>query len=479
MADTPIRLRVAPSPTGEPHIGTAYVMLFNVMLARQLGGEVILRIEDTDQKRSTPEAETKLMEALNWLGMEWVEGPDKGGECGPYRQSERKELYQPYVQQLIDDGHAFKCYCTPERLDLMRKAQRQAGQATKYDGRCMRLSDEERAQHEKDGTPHVVRMKIPTEGDCTFHDGVHGEVSIPYEGIDMQVLLKADGMPTYHMANVIDDHLMGITHVARGEEWLSSVPKHVLLYQYFGWEAPKFYHLPLMRNLDRSKLSKRRNPTSLSYFSGVGYLPQALLNYLGLFFVTVAEGEEVMDMSELDAKFDPEGLAKAGAVFDIEKLGWLNGRWLRERLSAEEFAATVVQWAAAEGKFNEVLEMARSRVNVLGELPALAGFMFANEVTPSREAFEKTKIGVEGSLEVLKAFQPHIDTLGHWTSEELQGLIRTLGEEQGRKMRDVVQPLFLTVTGSARSLPLFDSMATLGRSLVRQRVNAAIKLLSS
>ena len=477
MTDRPIRMRIAPSPTGEPHIGTAYVALFNLLLARQLGGEMILRVEDTDQSRSTPEAEERLMEALNWLGLPWTEGPDVGGPHGPYRQSERKELYRPYIDELVEKGHAFKCFCTPGRLDEMRKGQRMRGEQTKYDGLCLRRSAEEIAQMEADGVPYVVRMKIPEEGDCQFQDGVHGEVSIPWSNVDMQVILKGDGMPTYHLANVVDDHLMGITHVARGEEWLSSVPKHLALYEYFGWEPPAFYHLPLMRNLDRSKLSKRRNPTSLSWFQGVGYLPDALINFLGLFFVTVAEGEELMELNELRDKFAPEGLAKAGAVFDIEKLNWLNGRWIREKLSPRDFMVAVTQWAMAEGKMANALELTQSRINTLSDIPALAGFLYQGDLGLTKDDFNAVKIGPEASLEVIKAAQDMIDRIPEWTSEAIQAEVRAIGEAQERKMRDVVQPLFLTVTGSTRSLPLFDSMALLGRSMVRQRLAAAAKAL--
>ncbi len=224
----------------------------------------------------------------------------------------------------------------------MREAQRAAGKPPKYDGRCLNLTAEEVTTRMAAGEPSVVRMKIPTEGSCKFHDGVYGDVDIPWDAVDMQVLLKADGMPTYHMANVVDDHLMKITHVARGEEWLASVPKHILIYQYLGLEPPVFMHLSLMRNADKSKLSKRKNPTSISYYSALGYLPEALMNFLGLFFIQIAEGEELLTMDELAEKFDPENLSKAGAIFDVQKLDWLNGRWLREKLSEDEFVARVL-----------------------------------------------------------------------------------------------------------------------------------------
>lgn len=477
MTDSSIRLRIAPSPTGEPHIGTAYTALFNVLLARKLGGTMILRIEDTDQSRSTPEAEARLMAALDWIGLPWSEGPDKGGPCGPYRQSERKALYLPYVDRLVEAGHAFRCYCTKERLDAMRDAQRRQSLQPRYDGLCLRRDPGELAALEASGTPHVIRMKIPDEGACAFHDEVYGDVSIPYASVDMQVILKADGMPTYHLANVVDDHLMGITHVARGEEWLSSVPKHVLLYRYFGWQAPAWYHLPLMRNPDRSKLSKRRNPTSLSWFEAAGYLPEALVNFLGLFFVTIAEGEEVMDLATLVDRFDPAHLAKAGAVFDMTKLGWLNGRWIREKLTPEAFGRIVSDWMARDGRLSRTLELARPRIAVLGELPALAGFMFASDLAVTRADFEKTKLSAAECLAIVEAVQPIVDTLPDWTTEAINAEIQGIAAAMGRKLRAFVPPLFLAVTGQTRSLPLFDSMAVLGRSVVRQRLVRAAALL--
>lgn len=476
---TPVRVRIAPSPTGEPHVGTAYTALFNVLLARKLGGEMILRIEDTDQSRSTPDSEQKVMEALNWLGLEWSEGPDKGGPYGPYRQSERKDIYPPFVADLVAKGHAFKCFCTRERLDAMRDEQRRRGEQPKYDGHCIGLSAAEIAEKEAAGIPHVVRMKIPETGECRFTDRIYGEVSIPYATIDMQVLMKADGMPTYHLANVVDDHLMKVTHVARGEEWLSSVPKHILLYEYFGWQPPEFMHLPLLRNPDRSKLSKRRNPTSLSYFSNQGYLPEALNNFLGLAFVAIAEGEELMSLDELAAKFDPASVAKAGAVFDLTKLDWLNGRWIREKLTDEDFKARVLEWALLNGKLDGGLTLARPRIQKLGELPDLTAFLFRSELGLKKADFEATKNGADDSALILEKVLPIVDTLAEWTREAIEEEIRRISEDMGRKVRTVIPPLFIALTGSSRSLPLFDSMALIGRSIVRQRLKQALAAINA
>lgn len=474
-----VRVRIAPSPTGEPHVGTAYIALFNYLFAKKHNGTFILRIEDTDATRSTPEFEQKVLDALKWCGLEWSEGPDIGGPYGPYRQSDRKDIYRPYVDKIVANGHGFKCFCTPERLEQMREGQRAAGKPPKYDGLCLHLSAEEVTKRVDAGEPHVVRMKIPTEGSCKFVDGVYGPVEIPWDAVDMQVLLKADGMPTYHMANVVDDHMMKITHVARGEEWLASVPKHILIYQYLGLEPPVFMHLSLMRNHDKSKLSKRKNPTSISYYSALGYLPEALMNFLGLFFVQIAEGEELLTMEQLAQKFDPENLSKAGAIFDIQKLDWLNGRWLREQLTEEEFTRRVLEWAMENDRIRQGLKLSQSRISKLGELPDLAGFLLKSDLGLTPEAFAKVKSTPEEILEVLNQVQPDLEKMPEWTVESIEAELRASADRLGKKLKVVVAPLFVAVSGSSRSLPLFDSMAILGRSVVRQRLKVAAQVVAS
>ncbi len=473
------RVRIAPSPTGEPHVGTAYIALFNYLFAKKHGGEFILRIEDTDATRSTLEFEERVLDALKWTGLKWAEGPDVGGPYGPYRQSERKDMYQPYAQDLLDKCHAFRCFCTPERLEQMREGQRAAGKPPKYDGLCLHLTAEEVTSKMAAGESSVVRMKIPTEGSCDFTDGVYGDVSIPWDSVDMQVLIKGDGMPTYHMANVIDDHLMKITHVARGEEWLASVPKHILLYRYFGWEAPVWMHLSLMRNADKSKLSKRKNPTSISYYSALGYLPEALMNFLGLFFVQIAEGEELLTMEELIGKFDPEALSKAGAIFDLQKLDWLNGRWLREKLSPEEFVARTLEWAMENSRLTEGLKHSQSRVSKLGDLPNLAGFLLAADVNLTPASFAGLKTSPEDTLLIINTVQADIEKMIEWNVEAIDAELRAVADKLEKKLRVVTPPLFIAMSGSQRSLPLFDSMAILGRSVVRQRLKIAAAVVSS
>jgi glutamyl-tRNA synthetase len=479
MTTSGVRVRIAPSPTGEPHVGTAYIALFNYLFAKKHGGEFILRIEDTDATRSTPEFETKVLDALKWCGLSWAEGPDIGGPYGPYRQSDRKDMYLPFVEKIVDAGHGFRCFCTPARLEQMREGQRAAGKPSKYDGLCLNLSAEEVTTRMAAGEQTVVRMKIPTTGSCQFVDGVYGPVDIPWDAVDMQVLLKADGMPTYHMANVVDDHMMKITHVARGEEWLSSVPKHILIYQYLGLEPPVFMHLSLMRNADKSKLSKRKNPTSISYYSALGYLPEALMNFLGLFFVQISEGEELLTIDQLVAQFDPENLSKAGAIFDIQKLDWLNGRWIREGLSEEEFAARVLAWAMENDRLKEGLKLSQSRISKLGELPDLAGFLLKSDLNLEPSAFAKIKSTPEELLEILNTVQPDLEKILEWNVETIEAELRAIAERTGKKMKVIVAPLFVAMSGSSRSLPLFDSMAILGRSVVRQRLKVATKVVAT
>jgi len=479
MANTQTRVRIAPSPTGEPHVGTAYIALFNYLFAKKNGGKFILRIEDTDATRSTLEYEQKVLDALSWCGLEWDEGPDIGGPYGPYRQSERKEIYRPYVDRIVENGHGFHCFCTPARLETMREAQRAAGKPPKYDGRCLTLGAEEVLTRLQAGEPSVVRMKIPEDGVCTFTDGVYGDVEIPWDAVDMQVLLKADGMPTYHMANVVDDHLMKITHVARGEEWLTSVPKHILIYQYLGLEPPVFMHLSLMRNADKSKLSKRKNPTSIPYYAALGYLPEALMNFLGLFFIQFADGEELLTMDELGDRFDPDNLSKAGAIFDIQKLDWLNGRWLREKLSEDDFLARVSAWALDGDRLSAGLRLSQSRIQKFGDLPDLAGFLLKSDLNLEASAFTGLKTGLPDSLAIINEVAPALEKIPDWTVEAIEAELRVISENTGRKLRVMLPPLFVAVSGSSRSLPLFDSMALLGRAMVRQRLKVAAQVLSA
>ncbi|MDD4737545.1 MAG: glutamate--tRNA ligase, partial [Kiritimatiellae bacterium] len=324
-----VRTRIAPSPTGAPHIGTAYIALFNYAFAKKHGGQFILRIEDTDQTRCTAESERDIFDALRWAGLSWDEGPDVGGPYGPYRQSERTQMYREHAEILVEKGAAYPCFCTTERLNELRKQQTEAKQMLGYDGHCASIPHEEAQRRIEAGEPHVIRMRVPEEGDCVVQDRLRGEIRIPWAQVDHQVLVKTDGFPTYHLANVVDDHLMGITHVIRGEEWISSTPKHVRLYELFGWEAPEFVHLSLLRNPDKSKLSKRKNPTSILYYRRAGIMPEALLNYLGQLAYSMSDGREEFSLEDLCSTFELDRVSLGGPIFDLGKLKNFNGRYIR------------------------------------------------------------------------------------------------------------------------------------------------------
>src|SRR5690554_405305 len=385
-----VRTRIAPSPTGDPHVGTAYIALFNLCFARQHGGQFILRIEDTDQVRSTRESEEDILKALRWLGLEWDEGPDVGGAYGPYRQSERKDIYKQYAQELVGNGHAFYCFRAPEELEAIREERRAQGLNPGIKGDLELPADEVKRRLEA-GDPYVIRMKVPDDGACVIDDLLRGTIEIEWSQVDMQVLLKADGMPTYHLANVVDDRLMGITHVIRGEEWINSAPKHQLLYRYFGWDMPELCHMPLLRNPDKSKLSKRKNPTSISFYQAMGYLPEAVLNYLGRMGWSMPDEEEKFSLAQMIASFDIDNVHLGGPVFDREKLDWLNGRWIREDLDDNQFADRVAEWALNRDNLMRIIPLIRGRVEKFTDIAPLTTFLFSGFPPLSAESFAHSK----------------------------------------------------------------------------------------
>ncbi len=474
-----IRTRIAPSPTGDPHVGLAYVALINYCFARKANGAFILRIEDTDQARSTRASEAAILDALHWLGLQWDEGPDVGGAHAPYRQTERSAIYQKYAQQLLARGDAFKCFCSPQRLEAVREAQRAAKQPSRYDGHCLRLSAQEIAEKESSGTPYVIRMKVPADGVCIVNDLRRDPIEIEWSAVDMQVLLKSDGMPTYHLANVVDDHLMEITHVIRGEEWLSSVPKHLLLYQYFGWTPPAFLHLPLLRNPDHSKLSKRKNPTGILFYAAMGYLPEALLNFLGLLAVPTPEGEEMMDLATMVERFDVGHISLGGPVFDTAKLDWLNGRYLRERLDISAFEQRVQRWGFGTERLLRIAALAQPRIERLSDLGPLLMFFFAGRLPLSPEQLRDGKLDDEAVRKVLALARWNLDDVPEWNVANIEAALRNVATALGRKFREVVRPLYVAITGSPASVPLYDSIELLGRDLARERLRQALQLMGT
>ena len=472
-----VRTRVAPSPTGDPHVGTAYVALVNYCFAKRHGGDFLLRIEDTDRKRSTPESERVILDALSWLGLAWDEGPDIGGPHGPYRQSERLGIYEKYADELLANGHAFRCFCTPERLDAMRDEQRRRSLPPAYDGHCLALSAEESATNEATGVPSVVRLRVPRAGGVTIDDLLRGPIHFEWRDVDMQVLVKSDGWPTYHLANVVDDHLMEITHVMRGEEWISSAPKHLLLYRAFGWEMPKIAHLPLLRNADKSKLSKRKNPTSILFYERMGYVPEALANFLGLFAVPPVEGEELMDLATMVAHFTLDHISLGGPVFDVKKLDYLNARYLREKLTVAQLMERAARWAFNERYLGKIAPLAHQRIERLSDLGPLLAFFFAGRLALRADDLRGGKLDDDATRKAFVLALTFFDGLDAWEAATIQGAVRRVADLSGHKLRDAIRPFYIAISGSAQSVPLFESMEILGRDLVRERLRVALDLL--
>src|SRR3954465_13423793 len=378
-AERPVRVRIAPSPTGDPHVGTAYIALFNYAFARQQGGKFVLRIEDTDQTRARGDSEQMIFDALRWTGLSWDEGPDVGGPFGPYRQSERAAIYKEHAAILLAKGAAYRCFCTPERLKKVRLQLEAEKKNPGYDRHCRDLDPADGARRAAEGEAHVVRMKMPLTGDIIVKDELRGDIKIPAEQVDDQVLIKSDGLPTYHLANVVDDHLMEITHVIRAEEWISSTPKHVVLYQAFGWEPPQFIHMPLLRNADGSKISKRKNPVSLNYYKDVGILPHALLNFLGTMGWSFGGDREKFTLAEMVEVFTWDRISLGGPGFNLEKLTWLNEKYLHE-LSIDELADRAIAWRLNKDYLRQVLPLVQKRIRKLDELIPATEFMFSGDL---------------------------------------------------------------------------------------------------
>lgn len=477
MSDArPVRTRIAPSPTGDPHVGTAYIALFNYCFAKAHGGQFLLRIEDTDAVRSTAVSEQRILDALRWLGLDWDEGPDVGGDHGPYRQSERAGSYAAHCDQLLNSGHAFRCFCTKERLDELRKTQQAAGGTMGYDGHCMGLAEADVERRVAAGEPYVVRLVVPRDGQCVVHDRFRGEIPIDWQQVDMQVLLKADGLPTYHLANVVDDHLMGITHVIRGEEWINSAPKHLLLYQAFGWEPPELAHMPLLRNPDKSKLSKRRNPTSVDYYRQAGFLPEAVLNYLGRMGWSMPDDRERFALAEMIDAFDIDRISLGGPVFDVEKLRWLNGQWLKS-LTDEAYMQRVVDWSMNRDYLSKLLPLVRERAETLEQLVPLADYLIGDGRDLSEASFAHKSLEPDTQRMILQLASWAFESVAHWEADTLQAECRRLAEGLDLKIRDFLFPLFVAISGRPSALPLFDSMAILGADRSRVRIREGIEAL--
>lgn len=477
-----IRTRIAPSPTGIAHIGTAWLSMFNLALARQSGGQFIIRIEDTDRVRFVPEAEAKIYEGLKWLGIDYDEGGIKGGPHEPYHQSERLEIYQKYAKQLIENGWAYYCFATKDELEQMRKDQIARGDLPKYDGRWREADKEEVKKRLDNGESYVIRLKVPKGRIIKWTDLIRGEVEFKTDLIDDQVLIKGDGFPTYHLAVVVDDYLMKITHILRGEEWISSTPKHLLLYEAFGWEVPAMAHMPLIRNKDKSKISKRKNDVSILSYREKGYLPEAVTNFVALLGWSHPEGEEIFSLNEFLEVMTLERVQKTGPVFDWDKLNWYNGYYIRKMVQ-DRGMAELAKKLIADGfvkenfpveKMELILPLIYERLVTLADFSELSDFFWQEIVIDKKLLLKKADEEiVSGQLMLTKAF---LETI-NWSKDKIEEKIRSLTEEKNYKKNQYFMMLRIAVTGKTATPPLFETMEILGKEKTIQRLSQAIKII--
>ncbi len=488
----PARVRFAPSPTGYLHLGGARTALYDFLLARQTGGQFILRIEDTDRKRYTPDAEQDIFDSLRWLGLEWDEGPDVGGPYGPYRQTERREIYQHYAQQLVEEGKAYYCFCSPERLRRMREEQRKRKEPPHYDGTCRHLDPDEAARRVAAGEPHVIRFKTPKEGTITVRDRIRGEITVENRTIDDYILLKSDGLPTYHLAVVVDDHLMGITHVLRGEEWLATFPLHSHIYRAFGWEEPEWVHLSVfLKPSGKGKMSKR--DSELLKKSGyavlirdirqLGYLPEGVINWIALMGWSYDDHTEFFTLDDLIEKFSLDRLKPSPAAVNFKKLDHFNGLHIRH-LSEDELARRLVPYFHQAGypevtaeALKPIVPLIQTRMTTLDDGPALAGFFFRAEVEPNPEDLVPKGLDAAQAAQVARQALEVLRDLPDFRAETTEPPMRALVEKLGLKAGQVFGILRVAITGQRVSPPLFESMEIVGKETSLKRLERAIALL--
>ncbi len=498
--ERPVRVRFAPSPTGSLHVGGGRTALFNWLFAhgevRRQGqdGAFVLRIEDTDQKRFVEDATQGIFDALDWFGLTWDEGPDRGGPYSPYTQSERTGLYREHADHLIEHGHAYRCFCTPERLERVREEQRVRKQPPGYDRHCRNLPAAEVEENLAAGQPFVVRFATPLEGETRIVDLLRGEIVYQNANLEDLVLLKSDGFPTYHLANVVDDHLMAITHIMRGDEWISTAPLHVLLYGAFGWEAPVLAHMPLILAPGGGKLSKRHGSTAMEEFRAQGYLPEALMNYLALLGWSYDGQTEIFSREDLLEKFTLERVSPSPATFDYAKLRWFNAHYINHVLTLEDLAIRVVPFLAAAGlvdpgatdpghpdypRVRDTAALLKDRLETLAEAPDLMRSFLSDELEPyDPTLLVPKKLGVLETLDALVAVERVLDD-GLDVADEAatEARLRGLAEELGLKAGQLFMPIRVAVTGRTQSPGLFETLRVTGTERCRRRIAAAIALL--
>lgn len=469
--------RIAPSPTGDPHVGTAYVAIFNYIWARKNGGIFIVRIEDTDQSRYKEGSEERILDMLHWIDLDYQQGPDVGGPYGPYRQSKRLEIYRRHAEVLVEAGQAYRAFETPAELAAIREELVHTGRTRGYDNRARNIPPTEAKARAEAGEPHVIRLMGPDQGQVVVQDGLRGQVSYSHDELPDAVLLKSDGYPTYHLANVVDDHLMKVSDVIRAEEWLVSTPIHVLLYQALGWPVPNWYHLPLLRNPDKTKISKRKSHTSVDHYRERGILPEALRNYLSLMGFSMPDGSEVFNMEEMADAFSWDRVSLGGPIFDERKLVWLSGKYIREVLSLDELAEHakpfVVNAGFAEpelGYLKKVLELMRVRFETLEEFAKKSTYFFEDSYPFQEKALRK----IAEERVHLSALRNRLAALRTMNTEITEPLLRGYAEEAGVKPGKVMQPLRAALTGTLESPGMFELLQVLGKERVLNRLDKAL-----
>ena len=475
------RVRFAPSPTGYLHVGGLRTALYNFLFARKSGGKFILRIEDTDRTRYVEGAVENLIKTLRWAGLEYDEGPEVGGDFGPYVQSERTKIYKEHLDTLIEKSTAYRCFCTPERLEQMRKELEKKKLTPKYDRTCLKLSEKEISANLDSGKPFVVRMKVPDNIRVKFSDIIRGDVEFSSEQIDDQVLLKSDGYPTYHLANVIDDHLMGISHVIRGEEWLSSTPKHVLLYQGFGWEMPKFAHLPLLLNPDRSKLSKRQGDVAVEDYQAKGYLKEALINFIALLGWNPGDDREIFLLDELEKEFSLEKVNKAGAIFNLEKLSWLNFQHLRKKPESEILEMLKEQLSRSSYQLSnfsdryllEVISAMRERVSFIKDYIEKSPYFF--QAPKEYDPVVEKKRWKSKSPEYLKELAAEFSKLDNPQKGDYEAALKRTAESLKIGNGELIHPLRLALSGVGEGPGVYEIVSIIGKEETIKRINSAIE----
>jgi len=483
----PVRVRFAPSPTGRPHIGGIRTAMFNWLMARHTGGRFVLRIEDTDVTRKVEGAVEYIMDGLKWLGLDWDEGPDIGGDYGPYYQSQRLHLYKQAADRLVEQGNAYYCYCSPQRLEDMRKQQVARKQPPGYDRHCRDLTPQQRAQKEAEGVVPVVRFKVPLEGSTTFNDLIYGDVTFEHATIEDFILLKSDGYPTYHLANVVDDHAMEISHVIRGEEWVSSTPRHLLIYRALGYTPPQYVHHSLIVGPDRAKLSKRHGDVSILEFRAKGYLSETMFNFIALIGWSLDDKTELMTRRELIDNFSLERIGKTSAVFNRDKLDWMNGVYIRG-LDIEDFTQRALPFLEQDlppqvkrpldtEYVRRMMPLIQERAKKLTEVPNLVKFFFVENLVYEPDLLVAKKMTHESTLATLEVSSQRLSGLSAFNEESLETLLRPLAEELGLKAGQLFSILRTAVTGETATPPLFQTMAVLGRERCLKRIYEALEKL--